>query len=45
LDNPEMLAELETQETGRSKAKPKKKAKTDDHCVLANSHDNRPVTS
>jgi hypothetical protein len=32
LDNPEMFAELETQETGRSKAKPKTKNE--------NSHDN-----
>ena len=39
MGQPEMLSELGTQETGRSQAKPK----TDDHCVMANGHDNRPV--
>jgi len=39
-----MLVELGTQETGRSQATPKtKKTKTNDHCVMVNSHDNRPV--
>lgn len=44
MGQPEMLSELGTQETGRSQAKPKTKPKTDDHCVMANSHDNRPVS-